>query len=200
MTVSQTVILASGSKIRKQLLEAAGVRFDVKVARVDEGSIKASLLSEGAKPNDVADVLAEMKARQISSQMPDGLVIGCDQVLVCNGKIYDKATTLDDAREVLKELRGQAHSLLSAAVIYEKGSPVWRHTGRAQLVMRNFSDDFLEEYLSSDDELLHSVGCYRLEDAGVQLFSRIQGDYFSVLGLPLLEILDFLRTRGVIST
>ncbi|GHA48254.1 Maf-like protein [Amylibacter ulvae] len=199
--MKHTVILASGSKTRADLLRSAGVSFDVIPAKVDEAAIKASLLSEGAKPNDIVDALAEYKALRIVGKHPSGLVIGCDQVLVCENQIYDKATTLAEAREKLLSLRGKPHQLLSAAVIFEDGKPVWRTVGRAQLFMREFSDEFLDGYLArGGEDLLQSVGCYFLESEGVQLFSRIQGDYFTVLGFPLLEVVAFLRTRGVIET
>ena len=195
--MARPLILASGSAARFALLRQADVPFDVEAASVDEASVKASLLAEGAPPRDVADVLAELKARRVASMRPEALVLGADQVLVCEGRMLDKPADLDDARSQLVFLRGKAHELLSAAVIFEGGAPVWRHVGRAQLVMRPFSDAFLDAYLADDPGILDCVGAYRLEASGSQLFSRVLGDYFSVLGLPLLEVLGFLRTRGV---
>ncbi|PIB26567.1 Maf/YceF/YhdE family protein [Amylibacter kogurei] len=199
--MKHNVILASGSKTRADLLRSAGVVCDVIPAKIDEAAIKASLLAEGAKPNDIVDALAEYKALRVVGKNPSGLVIGSDQILVCEKQIYDKANTMDGARDKLLALRGKPHQLLSAAVIFENGKPVWRTIGRAQLFMRDFSDEFLDGYLErGGTDLLQSVGCYFLESEGVQLFSRIQGDYFTVLGFPLLEVVDFLRTRGVIET
>ena len=195
------IILASNSSARAAMLTQAGVAFDTVPARVDEASIKASLLAEDAKPHDIADALAEYKALRVAGKYPDALIIGADQILVCDGQVYDKATDRDAARTKLQALRGRPHQLLSAAVIYENGKPVWRTVGRAQLFMRNFSDEFLENYLDqAGDAILSSVGCYFLEGAGVQLFTRVQGDYFTVLGFPLLEVLEYLRTKGAIVT
>lgn len=197
--MSKKIILASGSAIRKTLLENAGLSFDVLPARVDEAAIKQSLLADGAKPHDVADALAEYKAQRVAGKYPDALVIGCDQVLVCDGTLYDKAGDLDGAEATLRALRGKSHTLLSAAVIYDAGEPVWRTIGRAQLIMRDFSDDFLAAYLERNrNDLLETVGCYKLEAEGVQLFARVQGDYFTVLGFPLLDVLEFLRNRSVL--
>jgi septum formation protein len=199
--MGRKIILASGSEIRKTLLRNAGVAFEVLPARVDETAIKQSLQAEGAKPNDVADALAELKAQRVAGRRPDALVIGCDQVLVCDGQVFDKAADLAQAAEALRALRGKPHQLLSAVVIYDAGRPVWRTIGRAQLIMRNFSDAFLDGYLARNgDSLLDSVGCYKLEAEGVQLFARVQGDYFTVLGFPLLDVLDFLRNRSVLET
>lgn len=192
------LILASGSTIRAEMLRNAGVEVETQVARVDEATIKGSMLAENARPRDIADTLAEMKARRVAMKHPEALVLGADQVLVCDGQLFDKPETVEEARAHLKTLRGKAHELLSAAVIFENGTPVWRHIGRAQLMMREFSDEFLDAYVAEQgDDLLTTVGAYKLEGVGAQLFSRVQGDYFSVLGLPLLEVLEFLRSRGV---
>ena len=157
------------------------------------------LLAEGAKPHDVADALAEYKAQRVAGKFPSALVIGCDQVLVCDGKIYDKATDQAEAEATLRALRGKPHQLLSAVVIYDAGEPVWRTVGRAQLIMRNFSDEFLAAYIERNKaDILSTVGCYMLEAEGVQLFARVQGDYFTVLGFPLLDVLEFLRNRSVL--
>ena len=193
------ITLASQSKARQEMFRNAGVVFEAKPARIDEEMITASLLADQAKPHDIADALAEYKALRVVGSDPTGLVIGSDQVLVCDKKVYSKARTMDEARAKLQELRGKPHQLLSAAVIFEDGKPVWRTLGRAQLFMRDFSDEFLDDYLEqSGDEILSSVGCYFLEGRGVNLFSRVQGDYFTVLGFPLLDVLEFLRSRGAI--
>jgi septum formation protein len=194
------LILASGSAGRAALLDRAGVPFEVMPAAVDEAAVKAGMLAEGAPPRDIADALAELKAFRIAGRAPDRLVLGADQVLVCEGRLHDKPRDLDEAREQLRSLRGRRHELLSAAVVFEAVRPVWRHVGRAQLTMRVFSDAFLESYLAEHGgELLSTVGCYRLEDGGAQLFTRIDGDLFTVMGLPLLELLGFLRTRGLVA-
>ena len=195
--MTRPLILASGSAARADLLRRAGVPLTVEAASVDEAAVKASLSAEGAPPRDVADALAELKARRVAGRRPEALVLGADQVLVCEGRMLDKPADPAEARDQLVFLRGKTHELLSASVVFEDGAPVWRHVGRAQLVMRPFSDAFLDAYLSGDPTVLDCVGAYRLEAAGSQLFSRVQGDYFTVLGLPLLEVLGFLRTRGV---
>ena len=193
------ITLASQSKARQEMLRNAGVVFEAKPARIDEDMITVSWLADQAKPHDIADALAEYKVLRVVGSDPTGLVIGSDQVLVCDKKVYSKARTMDEARAKLQELRGKPHQLLSAAVIFEDGKPVWRTLGRAQLFMRDFSDAFLDDYLEqSGDEILSSVGCYFLEGRGVNLFSRVQGDYFTVLGFPLLDVLEFLRSRGAI--
>jgi septum formation protein len=191
------LILASGSAARAAMLRAAGVEIEVIPGRVDEEAIKAGMLAEGAPPRDIADKLAEMKAQRTGARNPGRLTLGADQVLVHEGALLSKAETADDARSKLTALRGSRHELLSAAVIVEGDRPVWRHIGRATLTMRPFSDTFLEQYIAdAGDALTSSVGCYHLEGLGAQLFSQVQGDYFTVLGLPLLEVLGFLRARG----
>lgn len=181
------------------MLRAAGVAVEILPAAVDEAAIKQGLAAEGAGPRDVADALAEFKARRVAARAPGLRVLGADQVLVCEGRLLDKPASLAEARDQLSFLRGRTHDLLSAAVIYENGAPVWRHVGRATLKVRPFGDAFLEDYLARQGEALFStVGAYRLEAEGAQLFSHVQGDYFTILGLPLLEVLGFLRTRGML--
>lgn len=192
-----SLILASGSGIRQQLLRNAGVEFTVQPARVDEEAIKQSLLAEGATPHDIADALAEFKARRIAEKNPGALVLGCDQVLELKGEMLSKPASSDDARAQLLRLRGARHKLLSAAVLYEEGKPVWRHVGQVRLTMRPFSDSYLDSYIERNwDSIQHAVGCYKLEEEGVRLFSQIEGDYFTVLGLPLLPFLNYLTLRG----
>ncbi len=191
------LILASGSEIRAQLLSKANVGYEIVKPRVDEEMIKRSLQAEGASPRDVADALAEAKALKVSLKRPEAIVLGCDQVLDFQGTIFSKPESVEDARNQLMLLRGQRHMLLSAAVLYQNGEPLWRFVGVVRLFMRQFSNAFLEDYLDRNfDDIRHSVGGYKLEEEGVRLFEKIDGDYFTVLGMPLVEILSYLTTRG----
>jgi septum formation protein len=197
--MADPIILASGSAIRRQLLVNAHVPFEVVVARIDEEAVKASLVVDQAKPRDIADVLAEMKALRVSSKHPDAWVIGSDQVADFDGGLLSKPISIAQAREQLCLLRGQMHKLFSASVIARDGQIQWRHVGQARLWMRDFSDEWLDQYLSRmGDDAMATVGAYKLEEEGVRLFSRIEGDYFSVLGMPLLEILNHLTTIGAL--
>lgn len=193
------LVLASKSAARSQVLTGAGVVFETAGAGVDEAAVKAGLLAERATPREVADALAELKAVKVSRNRPGVLVIGADQTLDLRGQLFDKAETVARARERLKLLRGKTHKLHSAVVIARDGQAIWRDVPAARLTMRDFSDAFLEDYLArKGEQILSSVGCYQLEDEGVQLFSRIDGDYFTILGLPLMGLLDFLRLNGVL--
>lgn len=194
------VILASGSAIRATLLRSAGLEIETAQPRVDEEAIRAALEAEGASPRGVADTLAEMKARKVSERNPGALVIGCDQVLDLEGRVLSKPESEASARAQLLDLRGKSHRLLSAAVVVENGKPLWRHVGTARLTMREFSPDYLDAYLARNwPEIGASVGSYQLESEGVRLFSRIEGDYFTILGLPLIELLTWLSIRGDIA-
>lgn len=193
------IILASSSQIRAQMLRQAGLNFDIQVARVDEQMIKEALLADGTAPRDIADALAESKARKVSLKNHDAFVIGCDQVLDFQGKLLSKPETPEEAFQQITSMRGERHMLLSAAVIYHEGKPIWRHIGQVRLRMRKASDDYITSYVARNwESIQHSVGGYKLEEEGVRLFHSIEGDYFNVLGMPLLELLAFLTLRGVI--
>jgi septum formation protein len=184
------------------MLHAAGVPLEAIAANIDEESIKISLTQAGAKPRDIADALAEAKALKISRKMPAALVMGCDQICVgANGHIFDKPESPEDARAHLAQLSGTTHRLISAAVICEQGAPVWRVVDTAQMAMRPLSAAFIEHYVDLYwDHIRHSVGCYRIEAEGAQLFNSVSGSQFTVIGMPLLPVLDFLRLRGLIPT
>ena len=189
------LVLASASTSRARILSGAGVAFAVQPAHIDEDAVKTS----GADGQAVAAELAERKALRVSASRPGDLVLGADQVLVCDGAILSKAETLADAAAQLKFLRGKPHTLISALALARGGAVVWRHAEEARLRMRDFSDTFLDSYLKAEaEDVLGSVGCYRLEGPGAQLFDSVEGDYFSILGLPLLPLLGVLRQQGVI--
>ena len=191
------LILASGSKARLAMLRSAGVAVAAHPARVDEDAIRAGMIAEGALPRDIADTLAEAKARKVSGKHPGALVLGCDQILGLGKQVLSKSDTRDAAHEVLTRLRGQRHQLYSAAVLYRDGEPIWPHVGIVRMQARNFSDAYLDGYLDRNwPAVSDAVGCYHLEGEGVRLFSRVEGDYFTVLGLPLIELLGYLTLRG----
>jgi septum formation protein len=195
------LLLASGSPTRQRLLREAGVAFEVKPAAVDETTILASLQAEGASGRDAADLLAEMKAQQVSRSREEWFVIGSDQVLSLGREMLEKPGTRERARAQLQKLRGQKHVLSSAVCVAKNGSVIWRHVGQARLTMRVFTDRFLDEYLErAGDGILGSVGAYHVEGLGLQLFSEIEGDLFTIQGLPLLPLLDFLRLHGLLTS
>lgn len=197
--MTRRLILASASAIRRDLLAQAGVSVEAIPARIDEEAIRAALQAEGAKPRDQADALAEMKARKLADRHPDAVVIGCDQLLEFQGDVWAKPESPDAARAQLRALRGHTHRLFSAVVLYDRAEPVWRHMGEVRLTMRAFSDDWLDGYVTRNwDEIQHCVGGYQLESEGVRLFAAVDGDYFSVLGLPLVPMLNYLSQRGFI--
>ncbi len=195
--MSEPLILASSSSARRQMLENAQVAFRMVPARIDEAAHRAALSSQGTSPRDIADALADAKARQVSGRYPAAVVIGSDQVLEHGGEVLAKPADLSEARAQLQRLRGREHFLHSAAVIAREGRAVWRHVGTARLVMRDFSDSFLDDYLARvERSILTTVGCYQLEGYGVRLFSSVEGDYFTVLGMPLIDVLGYLTQAG----
>ncbi len=195
----EPLVLASGSATRAGMLRAAGVAFDVVVPRVDEGAVRDALLAEGRPPRDIADALAEMKALRVSAKRPEALVLGCDQTLSCEGRLFSKPASPRDACEQVRALMGRTHRLHSAAVIVQGGEPIWRQVGEARLTMGRLSDAWVDGYVGRNwDRVRHSVGAYLVEEEGVRLFTRIEGDHFTVLGLPLLPLLQFLAVRGAI--
>lgn len=195
------LLLASASSIRLQLLRNAGLEVTAQPARIDEDAIRQALQADAASPRDIADALAEMKARKLAEKYPDALALGCDQILAFKGRVFGKPKTPNEARSQLSEFRGQTHQLISALVLYDGGKPIWRHMSEAKLTMRSLSESYLDDYLSRNwHSLRDSVGGYKLEEEGIRLFSTIEGDYFTILGLPLLPLIGYLETRGFIPT
>ena len=192
------IVLASQSASRRAMLTAAGVPFRAVTAGVDEEAAKAGLV--GLSGRDLADALAELKALRVSGREPEALVLGSDSVVVLDdGSLLDKPETRDQAAGHLRRMSGKRHDLVSAAVIAEAGRPVWRVVDRAKMFVRPLSDDFIDTYLDAEWPAISGcVGCYRIEGPGAQLFARIEGSQFTVLGLPLLQVLDYLRIRGVL--
>lgn len=196
-----TLLLASNSASRKAMLAAAGVPFTAEASGADEDTMKAALAARGTSPRDTADALAELKAVKVSLRRPDRLVLGSDSIVaLADGTLLDKPETREQARAHLQAMAGGTHRIISAAVIAEGGRPVWRHVGIAKLHVRPLSDTFLDAYLDAEwPAIAGCVGCFRIEGPGVQLFRRIEGDYFTILGMPLLAVLDYLRTRGMMA-
>jgi nucleoside triphosphate pyrophosphatase len=190
------LILASSSSTRQMLLAEAGLEFQVEPARIDEGAIKGRFAAAARSAPDCALALAEAKARQVAAGHRHALVIGADQILVCGNAWFDKPTSLADARDQLQALRGRTHQLVTAACVVQGQARIWQGLASAKLTMREFSDAFLDAYLAAETTaILGSVGAYRLEGRGIHLFAQVEGDYFAILGLPLLELLGFLRGR-----
>lgn len=200
MTVGE-IVLASGSPTRAAMLQNAGLSVTVDPPAVDESEVKSALKADGAAAGDVAETLAELKATRVSRKHPGALVVGADQMLQCGDVWFDKPPDRNHARAQLVALRGRTHMLVSSAVGVRDGARLWHHTDQAHLTMRPFSDGFLDAYLDQcDTDVLGSVGAYRLEGAGAQLFHKVEGDYFTVLGLPLLPLLEWLRAQGILDS
>lgn len=195
------LVLASASAARRSLLDAAGLRFEVRPAAVDEAAIKEAAQAERIPPAEAALMLSDAKAERIARRDPEALVIGCDQLLVCDGTWYDKPVDPDAARRQLTALRGRTHDLVTAVVCHRHGGRIWQHVAVPRLTMRDFGDGFLDAYLEAEAaHVTASVGGYRLEGPGIQLFGRVQGDHSAILGLPLLPLLGFLRQHGVLAS
>ena len=199
MLEERPLILASASRARRELLGAAGLTFDVVPADVDEATIRETLLADdaGIDPVDIAEVLARAKAEAVSRDHPDRLVIGSDQVLARDARLYGKPADLEEARVMLMGLRGVTHELHTAVALAMAGETVWAHAETAYLTMRSFSTAFLDGYLAHVGARICDIaGGYEIEGPGVQLFERVEGDYFTIVGLPLLPLLQELRARG----
>ncbi len=200
---SQSIILASASPVRRELLERAGLVFDVEVSGVDEKVVREALADEasGVEPGDLAEVLARAKAEDVARMVDADIVIGADQVLSMDGVSYAKAESISEARRQLLAFKGRAHQLHTAVALVKNGTFAWAHVEVVTIRMRDYSSAFVGKYLAAaGDDVLQSVGCYQLESLGVQLIDAVEGDYFSVLGLPLLPLLAELRREGVIAT
>ncbi len=199
--MAERIVLASGSATRAAMLRNAGVPFTQTRPGVDEEAVKEGLKADGISPVSGAEILAELKSRQNSLSEPDALVIGADQVLDVDGQWLDKPADRAAVGARLAALRGRVHRLHTAVVVCRNGDRLWHHIDSPSLWMRDLSDPFIDRYVANHaDQVLGSVGAYQLEGAGIQLFSRIAGDYFAILGLPLLPLLQFLRLRGAIET
>lgn len=193
------IVLASASAVRATLLRQAGIEIEIAPAAVDELALKQSMRAERAGAADCAAALAVLKARLVSDRHAGALVIGADQMLECDGVWFDKPADRAQAAANLRTLRGKTHELVAAVTVLRDGATLWRHVGHARLTMRPFTDGFIEAYLDAiGDAVLQSVGAYQLEGLGVQLFSHIDGDHFTILGLPLLPLLDFLRQHRIV--
>lgn len=193
------LVLASASQARRAILENAGIAHSVRPARVDEDELKRALTASPIKGRDLADALAEAKAIKISARDPEALVLGADQVLVCNDIFFDKPIDMDHARAHLAGLSGKQHQLCGALVLAQGGEAIWRHVAIAKMHMRPLSQEGIDAYLAvAGPDILSSVGAYQLEGVGAQLFERIDGDYFTVMGLPLLPLLQQLRLRDMV--
>lgn len=195
------LVLASRSQTRRALFAAARVPVKTADAQVDEASIRDALTAEGASARDIADALAEAKARKVSGKRPGDIVLGCDQVLDLDGVVLSKPADPEDAVAQITALSGRRHMLHSAVVAYEDGAPIWRHVGTVRLVMRQLSPAYVEDYVARNwEDIRQSVGGYQVEAEGMRLFTAIEGDFFTVQGLPMLPLLSWLTLRGIVPT
>ena len=192
------LILASQSKARQALLDQAGIHYHIKTASLDEEAIRQSAQSEGASADDIALLLSEMKGERIASQHPDAMIISCDQLLVCDGHIYGKAQDLAQAKSQLRQLSGKRHQLISAVMLFDNGRRIWHHIARPEITFHHLDDTQIDDYLAYfGDQALASPGCYFLEGPGIHLFADIFGDYYAILGLPMMALLPQLKLHGL---
>jgi septum formation protein len=199
--MSLNLILASRSAVRSALLSQAGLAHSVQAARIDETAAKMALLAEGASARDIADTLAEMKARKVAEKFPAAFVLGCDQVLSLGARVFSKPVDPADSMAQLRDLQGQTHRLHAAIVLYEGGRPVWRHVAEARMTMRPLSEAFIAGYVQDNwPAISASVGGYLIEAAGIALFSAIEGEHSAILGLPLPPLIGYLAVRGLIAS
>ncbi len=201
MITQDRIVLASASQVRSWLLENAGLEFEVDPADINEFIIKENMGAKGVTAKDIAAILAETKAQVVSSRHPEAWIIGADQVLIFENQIYDKPADITEAASHLRKFKGRQHELISSVCVARENNIIWCYSETVRLHVREYSEAFLKNYLSEPgNNVLESVGAYRLEGLGAHLFSKVEGDYFSVLGLPLLPLLNFLREQGVISS
>lgn len=199
--MTQSLVLASQSASRRAMLDAAGANYEALPAHVDEAAVKDALVAEDQPVRNIADALAELKAVKISRQVPPALVIGSDSMVSIDGMLFDKPDGRDGAAAHLRAFSGKEMRLTSAVVVAEGGAPVWRHVEEARLLVRPLSDAFIESYLDAEwPAIAGCVGCFRMEGRGVQLFSSVRGDHFTILGMPLLPLLGYLRLRGAMTS
>lgn len=197
LSTRKKIILASSSSSRAAILEQIGLEFEALAPKVDESSIREALVAVATSPRDIADALADAKARKISIKNPDALVLGSDQILEFEETIVSKASSKQEARETLERLVGKTHVLNTAIVIYHQAKPIWRHVAKSQMMMRSLSTEVIAEYVDTYwDHIKWCVGCYRIEAEGAALFRMIRGDQFEIRGLPLFPLLNFLQDRG----
>ncbi len=194
------LILASGSEARAAMLRAAGLDVQLHPANVDEESFRNALRADRVTTSAAAEALAELKGMKVSSRYETGIIIAADQLLDCGGVWFEKPVDRDHAVGSLRALSGKKHQLVSSVVLFRNGARIWHHTGIAEITMRNLSNDYIDRYLDHiGDEVFQTVGCYKIEGMGMHLFSEVKGDHFTILGMPLLPLLDILREQGVVA-